>query len=100
MQIRIGPSEAFTHVVSENEQRDEIFDKGMLNPKVGVIDYYGSEDEDGMQKLEEENQQELEPPIDAIPRNDHISQFLKIPRVLKRTTMERKHEPLIDYSSS
>ena len=48
MQTRIGPSEAFIAVVSEEEQNDEIFEERLSNPRAGVSVYYGSVDEDGL----------------------------------------------------
>ena len=74
----------------------------MPNPGAGVIYYYSSKDEDGLQELEKESEVEpkLEPPIAAIPSDDYINQFLKLPRAPRRAAIQSRHDPLIDYNSS
>ena len=60
LQTRIGPTEGFTAENVEEEQRGEIFEEGMPNPGAGVTHYYGTEEEDGLQELEEESVAEPE----------------------------------------
>ena len=83
LQTRTSPSEGFTAKNVEEEQRDEIFEEGMPNPGVGVSHYYGTEEEDGLQEFEEESEAKpkSEPPTATTTNEDHMSQFLKLPRV-------------------
>ena len=100
MQTRSGPSEAFIAEVLEDEQRNEIFEERMPNHEGGLTHYYGSEEEDGLQELEEESEEEPQPPTIAISSENHISQFLKLSRVPRRGVTQGRLELLIDYSSS
>ena len=102
LQTRTSPSEGFTAENEEEEQRAEIFEEGMPNPGGGGLHYYGTEEEKGLQEVEEGSapEAECEPPTAATTSGDHISQFLKLPRVPRRAAIQGRPEPLIDYSSS
>ena len=102
LQTRTSPSEGFTAENEEKEQRDEIFEEGMPNPGGGALHYYSTEEEEGLQEVEEGSapKAKSEPPIAVTTSEDHISQFLKLPRVPRRAAIQGKPEPLIDYISS
>ena len=72
----------------------------MPNHGARVIHYYGSGDEDELEELEEDNEEESQPPIAAIPRENHFSQFIELPKVPRRAVGEDRPKQLIDYSSS
>ena len=75
LQIRTGPSEGFAVENTKEEQRGEIFEEGMPNPRAGVTHYYGTKEDNGLQELEEESEAEpeSEPPTVATTNEDHIS---------------------------
>ena len=73
--------------MQEKQAREEIFEEGIPLTAKDVVHYYGGEgdleddqdDEGAMEPLEP-----LQSSIAAARRNNHINQFLKLPKICRR----------------
>ena len=78
---------------------DEILEEGLLIFDSTVTHYYSKEEEERKQ-MEEEKEEKLQYLIVANPTEDHITEFLKLPRATTQPRAIHRIEPLVDYSQS